>query len=637
MGTESNETPPQDPSEDCEEPGEVRRAGRWSAYPQPGRHGIGTAVRPDAPGDCIILPAEAPGNRPVRDIVTAKAARRCGKKRDTGGRGEDRFYIYSRTEGFSMSARSGLCFLFVLCIILSLIPACSGSGTEQAGLPGDFSELFQKFFPPGGVAYKKDNTSLQETYRLQRAINRFDAYVEDLFRQGVVPGMAVAVISGDRVVYRKCFGVKKTGAPDPVDDDTVFQIGSSSKPFTAATIATLVDDGTRAWDDRIIRDYPEFRMSDPWVSDHMTYRDALVHRSGLPSHAAGELMIPFSYNSSEILHRIRYLPPVSDFRTRYDYQNVMFLLAGEAAARAAGKEWPDLVRERVFDPLGMNSTSARHADFVASGNRASNHREKNGTFTVVDAFDYDPFSPAGGVSSSINDMAKWVILHVNDGTYNGNQVVAPASMAEMHRIQIVDSAADNYVSGYGLGWFILYSSKGMTLYHGGSTTSSTSYVVILPEEKIGIVALCNKGPSPSLAQAIGFTFKDLYRTGEPAVDYYEYYRIHQDPWFEGEPVTRMPPAPANATPALPPEAYAGRYSSDYYGFVTVEPRGSGFEIYTGKNPVPFNVTHWSGNTFVDDYGIPVNFTVEGNVASRVFLQELDFNGRNGTFIRVQGG
>jgi CubicO group peptidase (beta-lactamase class C family) len=538
-----------------------------------------------------------------------------------------------------MTIKPELSGIIILCVLISLIPACSGAGIAHGtyGSAGEFSEFFSDTYYTKVTPLQGDNTSLQEAYRLQKSIKRFDAYVQDLFSQGVVPGMAVAVIYKDKVVYQKCMGVKKEGAPDQVDSDTVFQIGSSSKPFTAATIATMVDDDMLSWDDRIIRDYPEFRMFDPWVTEHLTYRDALVHRSGLPSHATGELMIPFSYNSSEILYRVRFLEPTSDFRTKYEYQNVMFHLAGEAAARAAGKEWPDLVKERIFSPLGMNSTSARYDDYIASSNRVWNHREKNGTFSVVDALNYDPISPAGGVSSSINDMAKWVILQVNDGTYDGKQIISPVSMAETHRMQIVDDAADEYISGYGLGWFILYSDQGMTIYHGGSTTSSTSYVVILPRENVGVVALCNKGPSPSLAQAICFTFKDIYRKGEPAIDYLQYLKKYQDPWFEGEPAAQLPPVPVNATPALPPETYAGQYASDYYGLISIEPMGSGYRVYTGKNPVPFNISHWSGDTFMDDSGVPVIFTVEGNVSSRVFLQALDFNGRNGTFIRVRGG
>jgi len=347
-------------------------------------------------------------------------------------------------------------------------------------------------------------------------------------------------------------------------------------------------------------------------------------------------MVPFSTNSSKILYRVRYLPPTSDFRTKFEYQNVMYHLAGEAAGRAAGVEWPDLIQERIFSPLEMNSTSARYDDFVRSPNRVSNHREVNGTFVVVDPLNYDPISPAGGISSSINDMAKWVILQVNDGSYHGKQVISPASMAETHRMQIVDDAGDEYVSGYGLGWFIVYGKQGMTIYHGGSTTSSTSNVVILPGEDIGIVVLCNKGPSPSLAEAICLTFRDIYRKGEPAIDYYEFLKKSQDPWFEGQPLGQLPAAPENATPALPLEAYTGRYSSDYYGFITIAEDGDGLKIFTGNNPVPFNATHWSGNTFMDDSRLPVIFSVDRNVSTRVFLQMLDFNGRNGTFVRTGG-
>lgn len=514
-------------------------------------------------------------------------------------------------------------------------PVTGGSGIS--GDSGAFSDFFTDIYNAKLARMNTQNVSAQTAHSLAKSLPRFDAYLEDMCRQNVTPGMAVAVIYKDRVVYQKCFGVKTDGSSDPIDNDTVFQIGSHSKPFTATTIATLVDDGTLAWDDRIVDYYPEFVMYDPWVSGHMTFRDALVHRSGLPSHAAGELMIPFEYNASEILYRLRYLEPVSDFRTKFEYQNVMYLLAGEAAARAAGKSWPDLIEERIFNPLEMNSSSARFDDYVNAKDRISNHAEKNGTFTVVDPLDYDALAPAGGVSSSINDMAKWVILQVNEGKYQGKQVVSADSMAESHRIQVIESAADDYVAGYGLGWFVTYVKSGMVLDHGGSVMSSTSSVLILPEEETGIVVLCNKGPSPSLPMAICYTFKDFVRKGKPGTDYYASLKQSMDPWFEGAGTETLPLAPANATPALPAEAYTGRYASDYYGIITVKPQGNGLELYTGNNPVPMNLSHWSGNTFQEEEsGTAVNFTVgEGDVSGMVLVKSFDFNGRNGTFIRVR--
>jgi CubicO group peptidase (beta-lactamase class C family) len=543
-----------------------------------------------------------------------------------------------------MGARPVLSSIVVVCALLiscALVqPAgCSETGSGDFGASGGYSDFFSDIYNSKVARLHGENAPLPAEDTLQRSLTRFDTYLNGIFSQGVAPGMAVAVVYKDRVVYQKCLGVKKNGTSDAVDSDTVFQIGSHSKPFTATAIASLVDDGTLEWDDRIVEYYPEFAMYDPWVGEHMTFRDALVHRSGLPSYAAGELMTPFLYNASEILYRIRYLEPESDFRTKYSYQNVMYLLAGEAAARAAGKEWPDLIEERIFIPLEMNSTSARFHDYITSDNRVWNHEEKNGIFPMVDPYDYDPMAPAGGVSSSINDMVKWVVFQINDGAYKGNQIVSSGLISETHRIQIVESAADDYVNGYGLGWFIVFGKQGMTLHHGGATRSSTSYVLILPEEDIGIVVLCNKGPSPSLAEAICFTFRDLYRKGEPAIDYYDYFKKGQDAWFEGQPVGQLPPAPANATPALAPEAYSGRYSSHYYGVITIEPDGDMLKIYLGHNPVPLNLIHWSGNTFMEETSqIPVTFsTGEGNVTGRVFLSMFDFAGRNGTFVRVQGG
>lgn len=421
---------------------------------------------------------------------------------------------------------------------------------------------------------------------------------------------------------------RRYGLPDRVN----------SKPITGAVNARLFDRGVIDWDDRVALYYPDFALHDTYAGEHLTFRDALSHRSGLPSHAGGELMVPFCYEAPEILHRIRYLEPATEFRTRYEYQNVMYLLAGETAARAAGKDWPELAAEEIFIPLGMHSTSARFEDFIAAENRVWNYWDNNGTFEEIDPLDYDAMSPAGGVSSSLRDMARWVRFQVDGGRMEGETLLSPGAFAETHALQTVITSSDTYMSGYALGWYYSLLDDGLILDHGGSVTSSTSYVMIMPNEKIGIVVLCNKGISHSLPMAVCYTFREIYLHEAPRVDLYEAFRAAIDPSFDDiQPLDALPDPHEDALAPLPLRQYEGAYHSDYFGRIWVEQADDALHLYTGANPVPFNLSPWDGNTFREESShTSVIFSVDekGN-ARAVLVGMLQFKMRNGTFVRVQ--
>jgi len=464
----------------------------------------------------------------------------------------------------------------------------------------------------------------------------FDAYFKDLMQKSGVPGAAVAIVHDDKVVYLKCLGVKKVGTNDSVDSDTVFQIGSTSKAFTATTIASLVDKGLIKWDDRAIKYYPEFKLNDSWVTQQLTIRDMLCHRTGLPPYAGDDLIAPFNYTTSEILYRLRYLPLYYDFRANFTYQNMMYVLAGECAARTAGKNWSDLISEAIFQPLDMESTSTSYSDFINNQNRASNHFPINGTFSVVEAGNYDPLTAAGGISSNIKDMANYLRFQLNKGTFNGNRVVSQDSLGETHKLQFVMSNNEEYASGYALGWEYWLTGEEMWISHGGSAVSSTSYIMFFPKENLGIVVLTNSGPGLSFPEALTYTFKDLYYKGNPQTDYYNLFKA-RDPLFlqAWGSLETLPDKPETYSESLPLEAYTGTYQSDYYGDIRFVKNGSKLLLYKGKNQVPNNVTHWSGNIFKEE---STNTAVEfimgpDQNAIQVLVKMLAYTGRNATFNR----
>src|SRR2546430_8356886 len=187
----------------------------------------------------------------------------------------------------------------------------------------------------------------------------FDAYVEQALRDWRVPGVAVAVVRNDSVVFSKGYGVRELGKPARVDAHTLFAIGSTTKAFTAAALALLVDSGKVAWDDPVTKHLPALELADPYVTRELTVRDLLTHRSGLPR---GDLAWYGSgFDRSEVLRRVRYLKPRWSFRSKYGYQNIMFLAAGEVVAAASGMSWGDFPKTRVFTPLGLSGTNTSRA------------------------------------------------------------------------------------------------------------------------------------------------------------------------------------------------------------------------------------------------------------------------------------
>ena len=236
-----------------------------------------------------------------------------------------------------------------------------------------------------------------------------EADIERARREFEIPGVAVAVVKDGRVVLAKGYGVKRQGAPAPVDVDTLFAIASNTKAFTAAALGLLVEDGKLAWDDPVTRHLPSFQMYDPYVSHEMTIRDLLTHRSGLGL-GEGDLLYfpPSTFSRREIVEKVRFLRPATSFRSRYAYDNILYIVAGEVVAAVSGKTWEAFVRERLLSPLGMKDTVPNPSALPASANAATPHAHVEGVLRTVTPDDADNIAAAGGILASARDMARWV-------------------------------------------------------------------------------------------------------------------------------------------------------------------------------------------------------------------------------------
>ena len=310
---------------------------------------------------------------------------------------------------------------------------------------------------------------------VNKAVAAIEKKAEAEIAENAVAGMAIGVVFHDKLIYAKGFGVRDTATGEPIDPDTVFQIASLSKSVGSTVVAALVGEGKITWDSRISDLDPGFEMYSPFVTRELTIRDLYAHRSGLPDHA-GDLLEDLGFARAEILHRLRYQPPSSSFRAGYAYTNFGLTEGGIAAAKAYGLDWEAASEEKLYKPLGMTSTSSRYADFLARPNRALGHVLVDGKWVAKYQRDPDTESPAGGVSSSINDLAKWVRLQLGNGKFEGKQVVAEAPLAETHLPQIMTSAstASGIPGFYGLGWNVGYSKEAtLRLSHSGAFSYGT--------------------------------------------------------------------------------------------------------------------------------------------------------------------
>src|SRR4030095_15901475 len=264
--------------------------------------------------------------------------------------------------------------------------------------------------------------------RQREMLGQLEAYAQTAQQQWSVPGFAIAVVKDDQVIYAKGFGVKRVGGTDPVDPDTVFQIGSTSKAFTAALVAMQVDDGKFTWTDRVIDHLPNFEMRDPWVTREFQVGDLMAQHSGMPAYA-GDGMAILGFPPDYIVAKMKLIEPVTSFRSEFAYVNNLFLVAADLARATSGKGWADSLEERLFRPLGMRSSSSGQRAFKAAADAASPHKLVNGKVTAFAAdapqlaWSYTT-GPAGGINSTVRDMAQWLRMLLGAGMFEGKQIVS---------------------------------------------------------------------------------------------------------------------------------------------------------------------------------------------------------------------
>jgi len=344
-----------------------------------------------------------------------------------------------------------------------------------------------------------------------------DALVEKTLKTFNVPGIAVGIVKDGKLVLAKGYGVTNIKTGQKVNANTLFGIASNSKSFTTAALAILVDEGKINWDDKVINYLPEFKMYNDYVTNEFTIRDLLTHRSGLGL-GAGDLMIwpdGHDFTPKDIVRNIHFLKPVSNFRTKYDYDNLLYVIAGEVIEKVSGMSWCEFVETRIMRPIGMNDSAASWSRLKDTTNTIVPHVPTNGKLEVIPRYTNHIFDAAAGVYSSVNDLSKWLILQLNDGKYdNGRQLFSLQQHNEMWKPQTIMPVPNAYpyktlFRNYALGWRVEDVNGHLQVSHSGALDGVFTLTLMIPEINLGIIVLTNQQSGSSFT-AIANTIKDRY-------------------------------------------------------------------------------------------------------------------------------
>ena len=498
-------------------------------------------------------------------------------------------------------------------LLAPILPACGGDDDPEP-LPGPVPET-----------------------QITQAIAQLDTLATNLMASSGVPGMAVAVVRGNQTVYAKGFGRRLVTDPAPVDADTVFQLASVSKPIGATVVARQVGRGSIRWDAPVIQHLPWFALSDAETTEAVTVGDLYAHRSGLPDHA-GDRLEDMGYDRHEVLTRLRFLP-LHPLRAVYEYTNFGMTAAAEAVATAAGIDWATLSEQALYQPLGMSRTSSRYADFAARDNRSLGHVKVNGSWVQGMGTMPDAQSPAGGVSSSVNDMAKWLIMLLAKGEYAGQRIVDAAALAPALEQQIQSSPpANGRPAGYyGYGFNVGTTELGLTSYsHSGAfgLGAATSFTAV-PSLNLAIVTLTNGYPI-GIPETLNAQFLDLVQYGAFRRDWGAIFSDALAPLLapEGRLVGQSPPA--NPLPARALSTYTGSYDNAYYGPLQVAEQSGTLVMTLGAKPLILPLTHWDADVFIftlhNENASPGTISRAAFASDRVWLEYYDQEGL-GVFAR----
>jgi CubicO group peptidase (beta-lactamase class C family) len=445
----------------------------------------------------------------------------------------------------------------------------------------------------------------------QAPLADLDAYVHAAMAQWQVPGLAVAVVKDGKVVLARGYGVRELGKPAPVDADTLFDIGSNTKAFTAAALGTLVSAGKLHWDDPAVKYVAGFRLDSPYVTEEITLRDLLSHRSGYCD------PYPMWYFSADttanIIERLRYQKPSYGFRARFCYNNAMYMVASQLIPAVAGETWNNYVAAHLFAPLDMTRTVSTAAAVKDAADVAAPHGEVDGRVRVIEPYwanNMDVFAAVGGINSSVHDMSHWLIMLLEGGRYQGKPVVDPHVIQAMETPQTLIQE-DSELAGwlhtqtpearfytYGLGLFVQdYAGHGL-VWHAGDIDGMASAVALVPHEHLGVVALSNMNENRAPEGVVFHVLQEYLGLPHRDVSSAMYAYIQKEKTESDAASHKIAAAGHRGTQApLPLATYTGAYSDPFFGAAQVRVESGHLVLRLGNPMFVGDLQPWDGDTF----------------------------------------
>lgn len=427
--------------------------------------------------------------------------------------------------------------------------------------------------------------------RIQRLIPDLEAYIVSGMQAFDVPGLAIGIVTGDRLVYGKGFGVRGKASGSPVDTRTLFQIGSTTKAFLATTMAMTVDRRKFRWDDRVVDLEPTFQLSDPWVTREFRVFDLIAQRSGLPPYA-NDMVGLLGADASAMIQSLRYVDPISSFRSSFAYTNITHLLAARIVARLHGApDWNAFAQREILDPLGMTDTSFTADAIAVAANHSEGYRwTPDGTVEVP----FDPIFPygfgaAGNINSNVEDMARWVRLQLGDGTFESRSIVSAENLAVTRTPKV---AITEKVS-YALGWIVQQTPNGAVIWHNGGTSAFGAYVGMLVDRDVGVIVLTNE-QNVGFPDAIGAWLADRL-LDNPPVDHVANTLKRATARFEDD--GKMFTRPESPRPFPPLAPLAGSYINSSFGRAAVRLAGDALAMELQTTGAQLKLEPWDGEVF----------------------------------------
>ncbi|MFM7234830.1 MAG: serine hydrolase, partial [Flavobacteriales bacterium] len=439
------------------------------------------------------------------------------------------------------------------------------------------------------------NFLFAQNNQLKNRLARIDKLAENTLGRLNVPGISIAIVKDDAVVFSKGYGVCNTATGIQVNDSTLFAIASNSKAFTAASLAILVDKGQLRWDDKVRTYLPYFTLYSPYVSEEFTIRDLLCHRSGLDTFSGDLIWYGTTHSREEIVKRAKFLEPSFGFREQYGYSNIMYLAAGLVVEKITGQPWDQFIAETFFNPLGMKTANTSVSDYrtsngtIQSGitnNIASPHNEVEGKNIPIDYVNWDNIGPAGSINASVAELSQWIRLQLGKGTLQGKtfwneqrswemwENYTPKPVGKWQR----EHMPSRHFNGYGLGWELMEYRGCKIVSHGGGYDGMISKTVLVPEKNLGFVILTNNinsAPSCLTYEILDAFLMEFDKKGNAIGAKEDWLALFEGfKREEGEAVKKAlsedEAARAKGTRlSLPLANYCGIYSSEMYGDVLI--------------------------------------------------------------------